>query len=62
MEKQMIWKQTERQITQMHLSDVVHEVSGETGWTQDRIEDQLVDKKARLLTPGARYHIWRDSL
>ena len=58
----LVWKQTRDTITQVPVSDAVNEVSRTAQWPPERVEAELLENKRLLRIPGAKYHIWRDSL
>lgn len=57
-----VWKQTREQITQVPISDAVTEVSRKAEWPPEKVQEELLENKKLLRIPGAKYHIWRDSL
>jgi hypothetical protein len=62
MQRTLVWKQTSETITQVPLSQVVTDVAGKVNWPPEKVEKELVEEKKLLKIPGAKYHIWRDSL
>ncbi|MCP4150381.1 MAG: hypothetical protein GY757_21715 [bacterium] len=62
MEMQLIWRQTPKAITQIPLSAVINEISGNDEWTPESIETFLLTEKKLLHIPGVYYHLWRDGL
>lgn len=62
MAQQKVWKQTRSVITQIPLSQVCNEVQEMANLPPESVERHLVVEKRCLKIPGAKYHIWRDSL
>lgn len=62
MGERLVWKQTRREITQVPLSSVIDELARTDQLTPDQITSLLLEQKQSLHVPGAKYHIWRDSL
>lgn len=57
-----VWKRTPKFITHEPVDQVITEICEETSWTEDTIRQKLFDSKLLIQVPGARYHIYRDSL
>lgn len=57
-----VWKQTTRFITHEHLDEVIREIESHTTWSEESIRRRLFENKDLIRIPGARYHIYRDSL
>lgn len=62
MGSKMIWKQSSGVITQVPLHQVITELAEKIQWPPEKVEQKLVYEKKLLQVPGAKYHIWRDSL
>ncbi len=62
MGEKVVWKQTKQVITQVPISDAVNEVSREAQLPPEKVERDLLENKRLLQIPGAKYHVWRDSL
>lgn len=62
MGERLVWKQTRREITQVPLSSVIDELARKEDLTPEQITRHLLEQKKSLHVPGAKYHIWRDSL
>lgn len=60
--KKQVWKQTEGLITQEPLDMVIREIREATSMKENMIEEKLYNLKELVCIPGARFHIYRDSL
>lgn len=57
-----VWKQTPSTITQVPLSTAINEVSRHVELSPELVEKELTEARKLFRIPGAKYHIWRDSL
>jgi hypothetical protein len=57
-----VWKRTPNFITHEPVEQVLMEICEQTSWQEDDIRKKLFESKLLIRVPGARYHIYRDSL